>query len=202
MIHLRAGLIFILLLLAACVGNTPLPDEHFYRLSIPPPAERTATAQLQGLVVVEPPRAPDVYTERALVYSDDAESISLQHYHYHFWIDPPPLLLQQELIRYLEMSHPAATITTGAGSAQPGYRISSTLRRFERLKSGQGWMVAVTLRLQLENASKATPLLVRDYEQLLPATDTSLEASVHAFSVATGNIFGQFARDLVKALPE
>lgn len=194
-------LMLVPVLLSACVGNTPLPDEHYYRLAIAPATERAASARIQGLVVVEPPDAPDVYAKRALVYSEDSGNISLQHYHYHFWIDPPPRLLQQELIRYLQAANLATAVVAEAGRAQPDYRISGSLRRFERLKTGKDWKVAVALQLRVEGASGTSPVLVRDYEQLLAASDATLEASVQAFSSAISTILRQFTTDLTKTLP-
>lgn len=190
------------LLLAGCVGNTPLPDDHYYRLSIALPAQRPAAPLVAGLVLVEAPRAPDVYASRTIAYSADPGQLSLEHYHYHSWIDPPARLLQQELIRYLQAVNLAAAVVPDAGRVQPEYRIAGDIRRFERRKTARGWEAVVALELRVDAAAGNTQLLlVRSYEQAVPATDATLEATVQAFSTATATVFQQFASDLTKALP-
>lgn len=188
-----------LLLLTGCAA-TPAPERHYYRLSVETPKAQTGALRAPTLLVVEQPRAAGVYGERGLVYSEDAAHISLQHYHYHFWVDTPPRLLQQELIRYLQAANPTAAIAAESGREQADYRISSNLRRFERLKTERGWKIAMELQLSVESPRTASPLLVRNYEQLLDTADSTVESTIQGFSIASSTIFRQFAGELDKAL--
>ncbi len=197
------GLIILLsLMLLGCVGNTPLPEDHYYRLSVETPAQRPVTPTDARLVLVEALRAPDVYASRTIAYSAEPGQLSLEHYHYHSWIDPPARLLQQELIRYLQAVKLAAAVVPDAGRAQPDYRIAGDIRRFERRKTAKGWEAVVALELRADTAPGNTQMLiVRSYEQIVPAADATLEATVQAFSTATTTIFQQFVSDLTKTSP-
>jgi ABC-type uncharacterized transport system auxiliary subunit len=186
-------------LITSCAG-APLPDYHYYRLKVVAPAATKTAVRVKGMVLVEAPRAPAVYVPRAIAYSNDAPHLSLEHYHYHAWIDTPARLLQQELISYLQAAGFAAVVVPEAGRVQPDYRIAGSLRRFERLKTNRGWEAVVALELRAEGNSPAMPLLVRSYEKSLPAADATMEATVQAFSAATTGIFQQFAADLSGAL--
>jgi ABC-type uncharacterized transport system auxiliary subunit len=194
----RPAILFFLLL-AGCVGRTPLPDYHYYRLNVTAPASKNAAGRMQGLVLVEMPQAPAVYVPRAIAYSDDAGHFSLEHYHYHAWIDPPARLLQQELVRYLQAAQLGSAVVTDAGRAVPDYRIGGEIRRFERLKTSKGWSAVVALELRADSAPDAPPLLVRSYERVTPAADNTLEATVEAFSAAATAIFQAFSADLARA---
>jgi ABC-type uncharacterized transport system auxiliary subunit len=196
--RIRLPLVLYMALLAGCVGRTPLPDSHYYRLNVAAPAAKENPGHVTGLVLVEAPRAPAVYVPRAIAYSDDAAQASLGHYHYHAWIDPPARLLQQELARYLQSAHIGSAVVTDAGRAAPDYRISGEIRRFERVKTAQGWAAAVALELRADAAANAPPLLVRNYEKVVPAGDATLEATVEAFSAASAAIFQAFTADLMK----
>jgi ABC-type uncharacterized transport system auxiliary subunit len=195
----KSAPIGVFLLLTACAG-APLPDYHYYRLNVTAPAAKENSGPVPGLVLVDAPRAPAVYVPRAIAYSGDTGQPSLEHYHYHAWIDPPARLLQQELVRYLQAARFGSAVVTDAGRAPPDYRVSGEIRRFERVKTANGWAAAVALELRADSAPDAPPLLVRGYEKTVPAGDATLEATVEAFSSASAAIFQAFTADLTRAV--
>lgn len=196
----RSAVLLLIFLITAC-ASTPVPEKHYHRMNIEPPKSQTGRLRAPALVVVERPRAPAVYSERGMVYSEDSQHMSLQHYPYDFWVDPPPRLVQQELIRYLQAANPTVAIAAESGREQPDYTVRANLERFERLKTGKGWKVVVAMQLRVERGSTSASVMARDYSQQLDAADNTVEATVQAFSVATGIILREFTADLDKALP-
>jgi uncharacterized lipoprotein YmbA len=190
-----------LLLTTACSTPPPLPNDHYYRLPAVAPAQRFDAPRIDGLVVVERPRATAVHATRALAYTEDAGHLTLAHYHYHYWADPPAQLLQQGLIDYLRAANLAPAVAAEAGRLATECRISGVLRRFERQRSGDGWQVAVALELRADAGGSDRPVLLRQYEFVAPAQDDSIEATVRAFAAATGDVFSHFLADLGQALP-
>lgn len=194
----RAVPLAALLLLCACVASPP-PDYHYYRLNIAAPAKPGTKGRITGLVLVEAPRAPAVYVPRTIAYSEDAEHLTLAHYHYHSWIDPPALLLQQDLARYLQAAGIGSAVVTVAESDSPDYRVRGEIRHFERIRTPRGWAAAVALELRADRAGGTVPVLVRHYEQLAVAGDATMEATIEAFSAAVTTVFREFTADLSKA---
>ena len=200
----KAGIQFFLCatLLTACFGSSaPLPDDINYRLQLAPAAQRFEVPRVAGLVVVERPTAPAVYSSRDVVYSEGPPHVNLLHYHYHHWADPPPQLLQQGLVDHLRSANLAPNVTIEAGRLLPAYRISGVVRRFERQKNGSGWQAAVSLELRADPVAGDKPLLLQQYEIVVPADGDGMEATVQAFAKATGSLFDRFVADLGKALP-
>ena len=200
----KAGIQFLLsaVLLTACFGSSPpLPDDVNYRLQLAPAKQKFEAPRVAGLVVVERPTAPAVYSSRDLVYSEGPPHVNLQHYHYHHWADPPPQLLQQGLVDHLRSANLAQNVTIEAGRLLPAYRISGVVRRFERQKNGSGWQAAVSIELRADPAGGREPLLLRQYETVIAAEGEGMEATVEAFAKATGSLFDRFVADFSKALP-
>ena len=103
------------LLLAGCSSTPPIPNDVYYRLQLAPPSQRFESPRVAGAVVVERPGAASVYASRDLAYSDAPPHLALSHYHYHHWVDPPPQLLQQELVDYLRSANLASSVTAESG---------------------------------------------------------------------------------------
>lgn len=188
--------------LTACgvVGPAaPVPEEHYYRLELPAP--KPAATPLKGVVVVDALEAAAIYSRRAIVYSEDPQHLTLQEYHYHFWTDPPPRLLQRTLVSYLRGAHPAATVADEAGRALWDYRVSGRVLRFERLRAGLGWQTAVEVELRVDAAGARRPLLVKSYVRAANAGGDNMEQTVRAFATAVAAIYAEFLKDLQSALP-
>ena len=199
----KAGIqLFAAALLTACFGSAPpLPDDVNYRLQLAPATQRFEAPRVAGLVVVERPTAPAVYSSRDVVYSEGPPHVHLLAYHYHHWADPPPQLLQQGLVDHLRSANLAPNVTLEAGRLLPAYRISGVVRRFERQKNGSGWQAAVSLELRADPMAGDKPALLQQYEIVVPADGDGMDATVQAFAKATGSLFDRFVADLGKALP-
>lgn len=185
-------------LLAGCAGGSPgIPDTIYFRL--PPRAESARVAQPLPLpVLVETLLADGLHSDQAIIYSLDPDGARLKAYHYQLWVDPPVRLLQRRLIATLRDAAASELVTDRLPNQVDALRISGRLERFERIKTGAGWEVAVALSLRAERREGGSPLLLRDYSQQLPAGETLREA-VAAMGQAIDRIYAEFVRDLLAA---
>ena len=126
-----------LLLLVGCFNSAPpVPRDHYYRISVPTPA-RSDVPMLQGVVAVAPLEADGLLRERPLLYSASGQSYEMQQHAYHYWSDPPPRMLQFQLIDYLRSSGLANTVI----APDPGHSVifgTSIAQEIDRFASGCG----------------------------------------------------------------
>ncbi len=191
------------LLLGACGRQASVPEDHFYRLPALLPATILNSPVVNESVLVRVLESDGVHRERAIVYTEDSRGIRLQQHHYHFWLEPPPRLLQRRFARYLRAIGFSPIVLTEGGGASQGMVITGRILRFERELAGHSAQAVVGLELQLEqmgSGRRGVPLLLREYEAVIPAGE-SFSASAVAFGEALSKIFADFVRDARKVLP-
>lgn len=150
-----------LLLLTGCSSAPPIPTNSFYRLDIAAPEVRLDSPVLKDTLSVQVGAAMPLYRDRALLHSEAGAETSLQRYHYHYWIDTPPHLLQIELADYLRDAGVAAVVVMPEDSVNEVYRLRLDIDRFEHLRGANGGKVSVGLRVLLTERS-AGRLLLQD----------------------------------------
>ncbi len=184
-----------LLLLVGCFNSAPpVPRDHYYRISVPTPA-RSDVPMLQGVVAVAPLEADGLLRERPLLYSASGQSYEMQQHDYHYWIDPPPRMLQFQLIDYLRSSGLANTVIAPDLRVNTDYNLSGRIKRLERLLGGGPPRVVAELELALVEISSQRLILVRSYDAEVHATDNSVTASITALNTALSRIFQSFLID-------
>lgn len=148
-----------LLLLTGCSSVPPIPTNSFYRLDIAAPEKRLETPALNGILSVQVGAAMPLYRDRALLHSEAGAETSLQRYHYHYWIDTPPHLLQIELADYLRAAGVATVVVMPEDSVNEFYRLRLDIDRFEHLRGPNGGKVSVGLRVLLTERSSGRLIL-------------------------------------------
>ena len=86
----------LLILVSAC-PQPAIPEDHFYRLA-PAPADGQQSRALAGVIEVNRFIADGLTGRRPIVYTDSIDAGEVRAYHYHFWSEPPPILLQNRLV--------------------------------------------------------------------------------------------------------
>lgn len=149
-------------LLAACAGGARVPEDNFYRMDIAAPAARLAVPALADVMSVQAGAAAPVYRDRAFLYSEARSPERLQRYHYHYWTDTPPRLLQRALADYLREAGVATAVVMPEDGIDARYRLRLDIERFEHVRGQDGGQVVVAVRLALgERGSGALPLQER-----------------------------------------
>ena len=183
-------------LLAAC-NQPPLPQDTFYRLQVDLPGVAAATPRLNGTLEVERFVADGLTAGRPIVYSRSDRPHELQEYHYHFWTEPPPIMLRDQLIAYLRASRVATAVVTPELRVAADYVLAGKITRLERVV-GAAPRAVVELELGVRETDNDRLLFVDTYRDEEAASGDSVGAAVAALNVALARIYARFAADLKK----
>ncbi len=143
------------LMLQACSlsGEAP-PADHFYRL--PEPSGELSGAQVHfDHVLIKPLQVSGLYHERAMLYVDAQRPLELHRYHYHFWTDPPDVLVQRYMKAWLLQHKVADRVSLDSvdrGEAEPALVISASLVGFEQRRGGAETDVRLAMDIRWNDA--------------------------------------------------
>lgn len=157
----KQGMVMLLVaaLLGGCGTTARVPEDNFYRLDIATPAARLDAPVLTGVLSVQAGAAAPVYRDRAFLYSEARTPGRLQRYHYHYWTDTPPRLLQRALADHLRAAGVADTVVMPEDGIDARYRLRLDIERFEHVRGHDSGVVAVAARLNLSESGSGTLLL-------------------------------------------
>ncbi|PKU23983.1 ABC-type transport auxiliary lipoprotein family protein [Telmatospirillum siberiense] len=185
----------LLLPLGGCFGGGA-PSDQFYRLAVPAPVVSPSPI-LPGVVEVGRFAAEGLTGERALLYSYRDKPDQVARYGYHLWVEAPPVLLQNQLVRLLRETRAASTVVTADLRVPPDILIEGRLRRFEQLV-GAAPSVVVEMDLGVIRVRGGGLLLLRNYRVEKPMVGDQPADAVVAFQGAVGEVFGHFLADLAE----
>lgn len=189
----RFLLLFTLLLsLAGCAPQPPVPEDNFYRL--PPASLPAANKPLADRLTVSRFVTDGLHSERAMLYTEGANSLQLRQYHYHHWIDSPPRMLQEHLISALRTANVAHTVVNYDPAERDGLRLTGKIRSFEHMRSADKATITIDMELRLDDA-KGKLLLLRDYRVQQAAASTQPADLVQAYGKALQELYGKFVTD-------
>lgn len=183
----------LVVLLASCARQPPVPADHYYRLP-EPKVEALARPLSQGTILVNIFETDGLHNGRAMLYTDDPKAITLKRYHYRYWLDAPPRLVQSYLVSYLRAARAAPLVVTDPG-VNAELTISGKIVRLEQQRRGKTSHALIALELRVDGRNPAQPLLVKSYHADVTAADDSMEALVLAFQKGFNQIFAEFVSD-------
>jgi ABC-type uncharacterized transport system auxiliary subunit len=198
----RLALLAAFLMLTACAGGARVPEDSFYRLETGPPAVRMATPALDGILSVQVGSAAPVYRDRAFLYSDARQPGRLQRYHYHYWLDTPPRLVQRSLADYLRAAGIATAVVTPEDAIDERYRLRVDIERFEQRRDRDGGAVTVALRLTLSERGSGTLLLQERLQGEAGVRGGDHADLAAAYRTATGAAYAQLLTRLQEHLAQ
>ncbi len=181
-----------LLLLWGCASG-PAPTDHHYRIDVAAP-EAPAAKPLNGVLQVDRLRADALAGERDILYQNRSDQSEIRKYTYHLWSDPPAILLQTELVSFLDEAGAAEVVIPVSARVQPDYLVSGRLHRFEQVLDSDA-RVNVEIHLTL-TSSDGRILTNQTYRDERAAADRTVAASASAFGEAVHDIFERFLADL------
>lgn len=183
------------LAVASC-AQPVVPEDHYYRLTIPPPAAATSP-KFPGILEIERFSADGLTAGRSLVYSQASQPNALFEYHYHFWIEPPTVMLQETLVAYLRTAKLATVVVTPELRAQPDHVLAGKIKRLERVLGAKP-AVVVEIELGLRRTRDGRLLHVNSYRIESAVQGDSVAAAVDAINRAVSAIYGEFTQDILR----
>lgn len=187
-----AGILAVLL--AAC-AQPPLAQDTFYRLQVAPPSAPLERPTLPGTLQVPRFAADGLMAGRAIVFSEAADPLRVEAYHYHFWLEPPGVMLRDELVSYLRAAGVAERVVTPELRLEPDFVLSVRIKRIEQVRGAAPRVVAV-LDVGLNSRKEDRLLLLKTYRVETEATDNSVGAAVAALNGAMATIYAAIAADI------
>ena len=184
----------VLLLMSCSAGS--VPRSYFYRIDTSVGSNAAASGPtLNGVLVVERFSADGLVDERPILYSNGT-SLEVRQHHYHYWVEPPTDMLQEQMAAYLRAQNAATMVTTPEMRVPPDYVLRGRLNRFERTLGTGSDEVLIETRMSLTDVGKNQLLWTDTYRvKVEPAGDDML-AAIEAFNRGVMTIFARFTRDI------
>ncbi|MBT6288744.1 MAG: ABC transporter, partial [Rhodospirillaceae bacterium] len=168
-------------------------DDHFYRLGAAP-AEGISGA-LTGVIEVSRFIADGLAGRRPIVYTDGGDGREVQSYHYHFWSEPPPIMLQNTLVAYLRATNRGAQLVTPDMRVEPDYIISGKIRRFEQVLGPAG-KIDLALELAVKRTRDDKMILLRPYSVTVATSNATVGEAVRRINQGLNAIYAKFLSDI------
>lgn len=175
--------------LAGC-AQAPVPADRFYRL-LPPAPQVLERPVLPGTLLVKRLSADGLLGQRPILYAESAAPGVLYQYHYHFWADAPPAMLQAVIVQALRAAKVAREVVTPEHGVDAQYVLVGRVRRLEHLL-GDAPAVAVSLELAITSGERDAPLVLSDHDLTIGVADAGVDTAASALSEAVGRILSEF----------
>jgi len=191
-----AGLV--LLLLGACSSSAPIPEDRFYELN-PKVTVSLPKASLTGGLSITHIGADTLRSGRAILYRDVSRPLELGRYHYEFWAEKPPQMIQHALLDTLRQSGVADRVQAEGRRSHFRYELDVKVRRFEALIETGRSRADVELEAVLGMADSGDPVWMKVYRQQIDARPGDMHALADAMQQGLEQIFEQLIGDLKAA---
>jgi len=183
--------------LVGCARPQVVPQDHYYRLRLVAPTKIQGQPKLNGIVEIDRFSADGLVAGRPIVYSASDKPNQLMDYHYHFWTEPPTVLLRDQLIEYLRAAGVAKTVVTAEMRVAPDFIISGKIKRFEQVRDASPHVV-LEMELGLRRAGTDNLVHWGTYVKKVAAEGTTVADGVKAANLALSQVYGDYVRDLMK----
>jgi len=185
----RAGRLALVAALAAglsgCFGSAePPPRDRYYRLLAGADAAPLSKPALKGILVVEQLTTDGLLLERPLLFTTSSAGNEVQQHDYHYWIDRPPNMVQQQIVEYLRARNVAKSIVTPRLRVDATYRLVGSIKRMERILGDGGNRVVVELELGVLRARDGRLIMIDTYREERPADAADIKSAVAAINAA------------------
>jgi ABC-type uncharacterized transport system auxiliary subunit len=181
-------------LVAAC-AQPPLPEDHFYRLAVAAPTAGATTPKLRGTLEVERFFADGLTAGRPVVYSDSARPEELREYHYHFWVESPPVMLRDQFVAYLRGAGIASAVVTPEVRVEPDFVLTAKLKRLEQIV-GTPARGAIEVDIAVRRTQDDRLLFQGSYGVEVEARTNAVGDAVAALTAALSRIYAKIVADL------
>ena len=111
------------------------------------------------------------------------------------WIDPPPRMIQDQVVSYLRSGGTAARVVTPEMRLLPDYALTGRIKRLERVVDGSRFVAVVELEIGLSDARDNSLVLLETYVAEEPA-GRDMASTVEAFNRGITKILEKFVADL------
>jgi len=187
--------IILLLVLAACAAQAPVPQDKYYRLQAILASAPLTAPILPGVLEVERFTADGLTAGRPIVYVDSSDPNQLREYHYHFWTQAPTVMLRDELVTYLRQAGIAGNVVSPEMRLEPDHVLSGRIRMLEQVIGAQKG-TAMELEIALRNPRDGKLLFLKTYRHEVEQSAIGVAAAVDSLNEALNIIYADVLADL------
>lgn len=180
--------------LAAC-AQPETPEDRYYRLDVAQPSRALEKPVVAGTLQVDRFAVDGLVGQSQIVYVADGKGHELQTYHYHYWTEPPAILLQDQLIAYLRAAHVADHVVTPEMRVQVDYVLTGKVKRMEQV-AGAKPKAVVELEMGLRRVSDGKLMYLATERAEAPAASETVSDGVAAANAALAEIYARVVAGL------
>lgn len=183
--------------LAACGSADPVPEDQFYRLRAVMSSAPLTKVLFPGTLEIDRFVADGLTAGRPIVYSEAGKPFQVKEYHYHFWTQPPTVMLRDELVSYLRAAKVSGTVVTPEMRVPADYVLTGKIMRLERI-IGTPPKAVIELELGLRKATGGKLIFLDTYRIEKESDGSGVDAAVTSLNTALTAIYAKFVDDLSK----
>lgn len=193
---LRGAVLLLLgVLVTGCAAQPPVPSDKFYRLQAVFAAAPSSSVKFSGNFEIERFTADGLTAGRPIVYMESNDPNQLQEYHYHFWTQPPTVMLRDELVTYLRHAMIADSVVIPEMRLEPQYVMTGRIRKLEQVL-GQPNRTRLELEIAVRQPSTGKLLFLKSYEHEATQNSPGVAAAVDSLNEALNIIYSDLLADL------
>ncbi len=184
--------------LQGCLLSTePVPEDRYYRLQTLKNPTPLPIPKFPGIIEVERFVADGVTAGRPIVYSEVNTPNQLKEYHYHFWTEPPTIMLRDQLVSFLRHANIASSVVTPEMRVRSDFSLTGKIYRLERVL-GKSSFAIIEMELSLRRPETGELILLRNYSHKGPSNHKGVAGAVSSLKNALSTIYSQFLKDLLE----
>ena len=183
--------------LAACGSADPVPEDQFYRLRAVMSSAPLTKALFPGTLEIERFVADGLTAGRPIVYSEVGKPYQVKEYHYHFWTQPPTVMLRDELVSYLRAAKISSAVVTPEMRVSVDYVLTGKIMRLEKIV-GKPSKAVIELELSLRKATGGKLIFLDTYRIEKQSDGSGVGSAVNSLNTALTAIYAKFVDDLSK----
>lgn len=184
-------------ILTACATQPPVPQDKFYRLQATSASDPLPAPVLSGVLEVERFSADGLTAGRPIVYADASDPNQLREYNYHFWTQPPTVMLRDELVTYLRQAGVAKSVVTPEMRLDADHVLTGRIRMLEQIVGSKAG-TAMELEISLRNPRDGKLLFLKSYRHEVAQSATGVAAAVDSLNEALNIIYADLLADIKK----
>jgi len=182
-------------LLNACGGAPVVPDDQFYRLQAAEPP--VGKKLFPGTMEVDRFVADGLTAGRPIVYSEAGKPYQVKEFHYHYWTQPPTVMLRDELVTYLRRAKISDTVVTPELRIPADYVLSGKIKRLEKI-IGEQPKAVLEIELGLRKATGGKLIFLDTYRMETDSDGKGVGDAVASLNKSLSAIYAKFITDLSK----
>jgi len=190
------GAVMGLVMLAACGSVAPVPEDQFYRLKVQTPS-KAGKVLFPGTLEIDRFVADGLTAGRPIVYSEAGKAYQVKEFHYHFWTQPPTVMLRDELVSYLRARKVADLVVTPEMRGNPDYLLTGKIKQLEKIV-GSPPKTVLEIELGLRMAGGGKILFLQSYRMEAVSDGSGVDAAVKSLNTTLTAIYKKFVDDLSK----